>query len=52
MLDLLHSLLEECKSTLVSCDESQLSRAQAEARTYDKLLKLITRPRLKDITQE
>ena len=52
MLDLLTASLEECKTQLVRCDESQLVRVQEEARTYDKLIKLIMRPRLKDITQE
>ena len=52
MLDLLQALLEESKTALVQCDETQIVRVQSEARTYDKLLKLITRPRLKDMTQE
>lgn len=52
LVDLLEASLEECKAQLVRCDESQLIRAQEEARTYAKLLKLLTRPRLKDITQE
>ena len=52
VLDLLQALLEESKTALVQCDETQIVRVQSEARTYDKLLKLITRPRLKDMTQE
>lgn len=51
MVELLNNLLAECKTTLVSCEESQLIRVQAEARTYDKLLRLVTRPRMKDMKE-
>lgn len=51
VVELLNNLLAECKTTLVSCEESQLIRVQAEARTYDKLLRLVTRPRMKDMKE-
>lgn len=50
MMVLLNLLFEEAKHTLVTCDPTAVCRVQGEAQTYEKLIRMLTRPGLKDIT--
>lgn len=44
MLVLLRSLKEDMKENLLTCSQEEFLRVQAEGATYDKLIRLITRP--------
>lgn len=43
-LDLLALLLEGAKNNLLTCTSEEFNRLQGEAQTYDKLIRLLTRP--------
>jgi hypothetical protein len=44
VLDLLTMLLEGAKNNLLTCNSNDFNRLQGEAQTYDKLMRLLTRP--------
>lgn len=44
MLELLRLMREEAKDNLLTCSQEEFPRVQAEGVTYEKLIRLLTRP--------
>lgn len=49
-MQLLYAQMEEVKSSFVSAPPDTLAALQIEAQTYDKLIRLITRPTIKSLS--
>jgi len=47
MMDLLNLLLEGSKHDLVNADKERVFHIQAEAQTYLKLIRMLTRPSIR-----
>lgn len=52
VMDLLGLLLEDSKNNLLVCASAEFPRVQGEAQTYDKLIRMLTRPSLKTIVSK
>ena len=50
MLALLNLRFEECKTTLVGVTPSEFLQAQGRAQAYEELIRVLTRPTLKELT--
>ena len=50
MLDLLNLLLEGSKHDLVNADKDRVFHIQAEAQTYLKMIRMLTRPSIRPST--
>jgi hypothetical protein len=49
VMELLDLLLSEARDNLVNCSAEDFPRLQGEAQTYDKLIRQLTRPSVKDL---
>jgi hypothetical protein len=47
MIQLLHSLREDAKDNLLTCSQEEFPKVQSEGVTYEKLIRLLTRPDIK-----
>jgi len=47
VMDLLQALRDEARDGLMTCSQDQFSSQQSKARTYEDLIKMLTRPSLK-----
>lgn len=50
--DLLSLLLDDAKNSLTTCAADDFARLQGEAQTYDKLLRMISRPTIKTLVNK
>lgn len=48
-IELLNLLLEDSKETLLACTAEEFPRVQGEAQTYEKILRMLNRPSLKNL---
>lgn len=49
-VELLQLLLEDAKESLLACNAEEFPRVQGEAQTYEKILRMLNRPSLKNVT--
>jgi hypothetical protein len=49
-MGLIQLMLDDAKDRFISADPTQLAVLQQEARTYDELIRMVTRPSIKSLT--
>lgn len=47
VMDLLQALRDEARDGLMTCSQDQFQSQQSKARTYEDLIKMLTRPNLR-----